>query len=80
VTVANLQKHFQHYFSYFIHCLFGGICSTITVVHGRPQPGGLAVVKTLGKKQRNAVNFWVRFSITPILFQCFELGQQSVLD
>jgi len=21
-------------------------------------------------------NFWVRFSITPIHFQCFELGQQ----
>jgi len=25
-------------------------------------------------------NFWVRFSITPIRFQCFELGQQQVLD
>jgi len=34
------------------------------------------VVKTLEKKQRNAAEFWVLFSITPILFQCFELGQQ----
>jgi len=25
-------------------------------------------------------NFWVWFSITPIHFQCFELGQQEVLD
>jgi len=31
------------------------------------------VVETLEKKQQN---FWVRFSITPIHFQCCELGQQ----
>jgi len=32
-----------------------------------------AVVETLEKKQQN---FWVRFSITPIHLQCFELGHQ----
>jgi len=35
------------------------------------------VVETLEKIQRNAADIWVRFSIlTPIYFQCFEIGQQ----
>jgi len=34
------------------------------------------VVGTLEKKQRNTAEFWVQFSITPIHFQRFELGQQ----
>jgi len=36
-----------------------------------------AVVETLEKNSSEMVqNFWVRFSITPIHFQWFDLGQQ----
>jgi len=38
--------------------------------------GRNAEIKSSGMMQ----NFWVRFSITPIHFQCFELGQQYVLN
>jgi len=36
------------------------------------QSGRNAGEKSSGMMQ----NFWIRFSITPIHFQCFELGQQ----
>jgi len=35
-----------------------------------------AVVETLKKSSEMLQNFWVRFSITPLHFQSFELGQQ----
>jgi len=37
---------------------------------------GGAVVDMLKKGSELLQNFWVRFSITPIHFQCFELGKQ----
>jgi len=39
-----------------------------------------AVVETLEKSSKMLQNFLVRFSVTPIHFHCFELGQQYVLD
>jgi len=38
-----------------------------------------AVVETLEKSSEMMQNFWV-ICITPIHFQCFELGLQKVLD
>jgi len=38
------------------------------------------VVETLKKSSGMLQTFWVRFSITPIHFQCFEIGQHYVLD
>jgi len=35
-----------------------------------------AVVETLEKSSGMLQNFWVQLSITPIHFQCVELGQQ----
>jgi len=35
-----------------------------------------AVVETFEKSSEMLQNFWIQLSITPIHFQCFELGQQ----
>jgi len=35
-----------------------------------------AMIKMLEKSSGMLQNIWVQFSIMPIYFQCFELGQQ----
>jgi len=57
-----------------MQCINATFCALLSERRRGLQSG--AVVETLEKSSEMLQNFWVRFSITPINFQCFELGEQ----